>query len=113
MAGTTKLVQQKKSKGLWTKSKGLRLWLLNLVLFICFLLLSLTGLIPWVFLPRGFRFRDGGALYALRHMLIELQEWMALAFLVLIVVHLIWHWSSIRANAKRWLSLPVHRGDTG
>jgi Domain of unknown function (DUF4405) len=107
MAGTTNLVQQKKSKGLWTKSKGLRLWLLNLVLFICFILLSLTGLITWVILPRGYRFRDGGELYALRHTLIELHEWIALAFLVLIVVHLVWHWSYITANAKRWLSLPT------
>ena len=70
MAGTTNIVQQK-SKGLWTKSKRLRLWILNLVLFTCFVLLSLTGLITWVILPRGYRFRDGGELYALRHTLIE------------------------------------------
>ena len=107
MAGTTKLVQQKKSKGLWTKSKGLRLWLLNLVLFLCFILLRLTGLIPWLFLPRGYRFRDGGELYALRHTLIEVHEWLAVAIIVLVVVHLVWHWSYIRTNAKRWLGLPA------
>jgi uncharacterized BrkB/YihY/UPF0761 family membrane protein len=107
MEGTQKLVQQKKSKGLWTKSKGLRLCLLNLVLFICFVLLSLTGLITWVILPRGYRFRDGGELHALRDTLIELHEWVALVFIALVVVHLVWHWSYIKANAKRWLSLPV------
>lgn len=107
MEGTKSSVQQKKRKGLWTRSKGLRLWLLNLILFLSFILLSLTGLITWVILPRGQRFRDGGELHALRDMLIELHEWVALVFIALIVVHLVWHWSSITANAKRWLSLPV------
>src|SRR5512135_2649462 len=111
MAGTTNIVQQKKSKGLWTKSKRLRLWILNLVLFTCFVLLSLTGLIPWLILTR--ELSREGELHALRHMLTELHEWMALAFIVLVIVHLVWHWSYITTNAKRWLSLPVHRGDTG
>jgi uncharacterized BrkB/YihY/UPF0761 family membrane protein len=107
MEGTKNSVQQKKRKGLWTRSKGLRLWFLNLTLFLCFILLSLTGLIPWVILPRGQRLRDGGELHALRDMLIELHEWVALVFIALIVVHLVWHWSYIMANAKRWLRLPV------
>src|SRR5512135_537962 len=92
LAGTTHCIQQKKSNGLWTKSKGLRLWLLNLVLFTCFVLLSLTGLIPWVFLPRGPRPGDGSGLYVLRHTLIELHQWLALALIVLVVLHLVWHW---------------------
>ncbi len=110
MAGTTNIVQKKKkNKGLWTKSKGLRLWLLNLVLFTCFVLLSLTGLIPWLILPRGHR----GELGALRHTLLELHEWIALLLIALVVLHLVWHWSYITANAKRWLRLPLQEGDTG
>ena len=42
-----------------------------------------------------------------RFPLIELHEWIALAFLVLVVVHLVWHWSYIMANAKCWLSPPA------
>ncbi len=109
MAGTTNIVQLKKSRGLWTRSKGLRLWLLNLVLFTCFVLLSLTGLIPWVFLPRG----HGGELGALRHTLIDLHTWIALVLIALVILHLVWHWSYITASAKRWLRLPLQEGDTG
>ena len=108
MAGTTNIVQQK-NKGMRTKSKGLRLWLPNLVLFTCFVLLSLTGLIPWVFLPRG----HGGELGALRHTLIELHEWVALVLIALVILHLVWHWSYITASAKRWLRPPIQEGDTG
>ncbi len=96
MASTTNLVQQR-------KSKRLGFWILNLVLFTCFVLLSLTGLIPWVILPRELI-----ELRALRHTLLDLHQWIALAFIVLVVVHLVWHWPYIRVNAKRWLGLPVH-----
>lgn len=83
-----------------TTTKGLRLWIVNVVSFILFSLLTATGLINWLVLPKGYGVR-GSFLVSLRHFLVEVHAWTALVFVVVIIVHIAFHWSYIRANLKK------------
>ena len=81
-------------------AKALRLWLVNVISFILFSLLSFTGLINWLFLPRGPK-SVGGLWISLRHFLREVHEWTALAFIFIIVIHLAMHWEYIKSKLKK------------
>jgi len=82
------------------KTSPFRLWIVNVISFILFSLLSLTGLINWLLLPAG----DGprrGFQRSFRHFLIEVHEWAALLFMIVIVLHIVLHWSYIKTNLKK------------
>lgn len=78
-----------------------RLWIVNMISFLFFLVLGATGLINWLLLPRGSR-SAGGFLISLRHFLRDIHEWAALGFIVVTVVHLVLHWGYIKSNLKRY-----------
>jgi hypothetical protein len=83
-----------------TNTKTFRLWIVNVISFILFSLLGLTGLINWLILPTG----DGprrGLGRSLRHLLVEVHEWAALLFMIVIIVHMVLHWGYIKANLKK------------
>lgn len=83
-----------------TNSKTFKLWIVNVVSFVLFSLLSLTGLINWLVLPKGYAAR-GGLLVSLRHFLVGVHEWTALLFMIVVVVHITLHWGYIKANLKK------------
>jgi len=82
------------------KTSAFKLWIVNVISFILFSLLGLTGLINWLILPPG----DGprrGLGRSVRHFLVEVHEWTALLFMIVIVVHIVLHWSYIRTNLRK------------
>ena len=83
-----------------TNSKTFKLWIVNVVSFVLFSLLSLTGLINWLVLPKGYAAR-GGPWVSLRHFLVGVHEWTALLFMIVVVVHITLHWGYIKANLKK------------
>lgn len=76
-----------------------QLWLVNIIAFILFSVLGITGLINWLILPRGPG--SGGFLISVRHFLRYVHEWIALIFIVTVAVHLVLHWRYIKSNLKR------------
>ena len=83
-----------------TNKRARKLWMVNVVSFVLFSVLGITGLINWLVLPRGYEAR-GSFLITLRHFFREVHEWTALAFLVTIVIHIFLHWGYVRANLKK------------
>jgi hypothetical protein len=81
--------------------KAFKLWAVNVLSFILFILVSVTGLLNWLVLPRGYEAR-GSVLVSVRHFLITVHEWTALIFLITIVIHLFLHWKYIRSNLKKY-----------
>ena len=80
--------------------KHLKLWTVNVVSFLLFILLAATGLINWLVLPRG----GGGGqrfLAGIRHFLMDAHAWLALLFIVVVAVHLLLHRSYIKANLTK------------
>ncbi len=82
-------------------NKGATLWIINVFSFVLFSILSLTGLINWLFVPRG---GGGGGGFAgnFRHFLREVHEWTALLFIVVMVLHLFLHWPYIKTNLRKY-----------
>jgi quinol-cytochrome oxidoreductase complex cytochrome b subunit len=84
-----------------SSKKAFKLWTVNVLSFILFILLSITGLLNWLVLPRGYEAR-GSALVSVRHILITIHEWAALIFMITIVIHILLHWTYIRSNLKKY-----------
>ena len=74
-----------------------RLWIINVVSFSLFCLLSVTGLINWLVLPRGYG-QSAGFLVSLRHSLLTMHEWTALLFMIVIGVHISLHWAYVKRS---------------
>ena len=77
-----------------------QLWIVNVVSFLLFAVLGATGLVNWLLLPRGREAADG-FLIALRHLLRGIHEWAALAFIVVMLIHMALHWGYIRRHLKQ------------
>lgn len=77
-----------------------KLWIVNVISFMLFIMLTLTGLVNWLVLPKGYG-ASGGFLASLRHFLIEVHEWTALLFIIVVATHIVLHWTYIRANLKK------------
>jgi hypothetical protein len=69
--------------------------IINVAAFILFLLLASTGLLIWLVLPSGHGYLTIWGMN--RHVWGDIHFWIALSFLVLIVIHLILHWSWIKS----------------
>jgi hypothetical protein len=82
-------------------NKAAKLWIINVFSFVLFSILTLTGLINWLFVPRGGG-GQGGFLVLLRHFLREVHEWTALLFIVMTLIHLILHWTYIKSNLQKY-----------
>jgi hypothetical protein len=87
-----------------SNNKGATLWTVNMVSFILFIVLTVTGLINWLLIPGGYR-GEGGFLMSFRHLLREIHEWTALLFIIVVVIHLMLHGPYIRANLKKYTRL--------
>ena len=83
--------------------RSIKLWVVNIISFIIFCLLAVTGLINWLVLPRGGG--RGSGLMETRHLLMDVHAWLAVLFLVVIIVHMLLHSSYIKANLAKsgWL----------
>jgi hypothetical protein len=81
--------------------KALKLWTVNVISFILFVILCSTGLINWLVLPRGYQAR-GDFLISLRHFFIALHEWLGMMFMVLIILHIVLHWTYIKSNLRKY-----------
>lgn len=82
-------------------NKAVKLWTVNVLSFILFTLLSITGLLNWLVLPRGYEAR-GSVLVSVRHFMITIHEWTALIFIITIAIHIYLHWTYIRSNLKKY-----------
>jgi len=80
--------------------KNAALWAVNIISFLLFILLSITGLINWLVLPKGYELR-GSFLISIRHFLIEVHQWAGSIFIIIVVVHVILHWGYIRARLAK------------
>jgi hypothetical protein len=78
-----------------------KLWVVNVISFILLIVLSVTGLLNWLVLPRGYEAR-GSLLVALRHFFTAVHEWAALIFIIVTAFHLVLHWSYIKSNLKKY-----------
>jgi hypothetical protein len=78
-----------------------KLWIFNVISFSLFSLLSVTGLINWLLLPRGY---GSGAsfLVSLRHFLITVHEWTGLFFIIVIGIHIALHWAYVKKSLDRY-----------
>lgn len=84
--------------------KPTTIWIVNVVSFLLFTVLSLTGLINWLILPHGRR-TGSEFLITLRHFIRDVHEWMGLFFIVFIIIHLFLHWGYIKNSLKKYLSI--------
>jgi len=78
-----------------------KLWTVNVISFILFVILCSTGLINWLVLPKGYQAR-GGFLVSLRHFFITMHEWVGMIFIVLVTIHIVLHWTYIKSNLKKY-----------
>ena len=78
-----------------------RLWIVNVISFFLMSLLSVTGLVNWLVLPRGYG-RSAGFLVSLRHSLVTIHEWIALLFIIVIGIHIWLHWAYVKKSLDRY-----------
>jgi hypothetical protein len=83
-----------------SSDRSVKLWAVNVLTFIFLCILSVTGLINWLLLPRGYSGGEGAWL-SLRHFLRDFHQWSALIFLILVVIHMALHWGYIKSNLRR------------
>ena len=83
------------------EGRSSKLWIVNVISFILFIILFSTGLLNWLVLPKGYEAR-GSFSVSLRHFFIALHEWAALMFMVVIAVHIVLHWPYIKSNLKKY-----------
>ncbi len=82
-------------------SKASKMWMTNVSSFILFVVLSFTGLINWLILPRGYEVGSGW-LISLRHFFREVHEWSAFLFIITIIIHMVLHLPYIKSNLKKY-----------
>jgi hypothetical protein len=84
-----------------SNGRSSKLWIVNVISFILFIILGSTGLLNWLVLPRGYEAR-GSFLVSLRHFFIAFHEWAALVFMIVVAVHIVLHWPYIKSNLKKY-----------
>ena len=82
-------------------SRSHQLWLVNIMSFILFSILTITGLINWLLLPRG-PGSGGGFVISMRHFLRDIHQWAGLGLIIVVVIHLILHKGYIKSNLQRY-----------
>jgi predicted negative regulator of RcsB-dependent stress response len=78
-----------------------KLWIVNEISFVLFMILCSTGLLNWLVWPRGYEAR-GSFLVSLRHFFIAFHEWTALVFMIVVAVHIVLHWHYIKSHLKKY-----------
>jgi hypothetical protein len=64
--------------------------------FVLFVLLTIIGLLNWIVRPHGGG-RQEVFLIGTRQLLMDVHVWLAVMFMVTIVIHLVLHWYYIKA----------------
>lgn len=72
-------------------------WIVNVISFVLCCLLAITGLINWLVLPHGIGRRER-LLLEMRHLIRDVHGWLAVFFLLVVVIHLLMHRSYIRST---------------
>ena len=85
-----------------SNGRSSKLWVVNVISFIFFIDLCITGLLNWLVLPKGYEAR-GSFLVSLRHFFIAFHEWAALIFMIVVAVHIVLHWPYIKSNLKKYM----------
>ena len=80
-------------------NKADTIWLVNILSFLFFTVLAITGLTNWLLLPRGYG-AGGGFLVSLRHLLRAVHQWTALLLIIIVLVHLALHWAYLKSKLK-------------
>jgi len=83
-----------------SSNKSLRLWIVNVVSFILMIVLSGTGLVNWLVLPKGYEAR-GSILVTVRHFLVDFHAWTALMFMIVVAIHIFLHWPYVKAQLRK------------
>ena len=78
-----------------------RLWIVNVISFFLFSLLSVTGLVNWLVLPRRYG-QSASFLVSLRHSLVTVHEWTALLFMIVVGIHIWLHWAYVKKSVDRY-----------
>ena len=87
--------------------KSTRNYVVALVMFLLALFGTVSGFVLWLVLPRGGGFRGGRGLTTeatflwTRDTWLDLHGWVAVALVVVVVIHLILHWRWIVHMTKR------------
>jgi len=84
-----------------SNGRSSKLWIVNIISFLLFIVLCITGLLNWLVLPKGYEAR-GSFLVSLRHFFIAFHEWAALIFMIVVAVHIVLHWPYIKSNLKKY-----------
>jgi hypothetical protein len=84
-----------------SNGRSSKLWVVNVISFLLFIVLCITGLLNWLVLPKGYEVR-GSFLVSLRHFSIAFHEWAALIFIIVVAVHIVLHWPYIKSNLKKY-----------
>lgn len=85
-------------------------YIIFILMFLAALFQATSGLVMWLVLPSGQGYQGGrgsvvpGAFIWDRHTWINLHDWVAVALLVLLLIHLILNWKWILYRTKRYLS---------
>lgn len=74
-------------------------WIINVINFVLFSVLSLTGLITWI-LPKGHG--SDSLLINLKHFLKDIHEWTGFIFVVFAIIHIVVHWTYIKNNLGKY-----------
>ena len=87
--------------------KATRNYLVNLIMFVLALFEVVSGFVLWLVLPRGGGYMGGRGLSTeatflwSRDTWLDLHNWVAVALVVVVVIHLILHWKWIVHMTKR------------
>ena len=84
-----------------SNGRSSKLWIVNVISFLLFIVLCITGLLNWLVLPKGYEAR-GSFLVSLRHFFIAFHEWAALIFMIVVAVHIVLHWPYIKSNLNKY-----------
>ena len=87
--------------------KSTRNYLVDLIMFLLALFEVVSGFVLWLILPKGGGYRGGGGLVVettflwSRDTWIAIHNWVGVALVVVVVIHLVLHWRWIVSMTKR------------
>ena len=86
--------------------KAVRNYILVVLLVLSSLFEAVSGFVLWFVLPRGGGFMGGRGVSAEatfgweRHTWLDLHNWVAVALVVIVIIHVVWHWGWIVRMTK-------------
>lgn len=85
--------------------------IINIISFICFLVISFTGIVLWRVLPSGSGFQGGRGftednifLGLFRHQWNDIHNYIGLLLIILVLLHLALHWPWVKNIPKLFRS---------